>query len=54
MTAALSWLVDLPLEVYAIAAIVVTAFWSAVIMHWLDKRRVRLDAEWQKFVGRPS
>lgn len=52
---ALSWLVGLPWGVLALAGIVLTSFWTAVIVHRVErKQRVQLDAEWQRFVGRTS
>lgn len=55
MIAALAWLTGLPWEVLALAGIVLTSFWTAVIVHRVErKQRVQLDAEWVRFTGRTS
>jgi hypothetical protein len=49
---ALMWLTELPLEAYGLAGIIVCCFWTAVLMRRLDRRRLDLDEEWQRFIGR--
>lgn len=52
MTRALAWLSELPAEAYILTGVIACCFWTAVAIRRIDRRRLDLDEEWQRFIGR--